>query len=79
MTDTEFKVFPNPTSDVLYFNIDNSTDYESVIYNLNGQELLKTRNTNQLNVKALNSGVYIIIVNDITNRRFHTEKIIKTN
>ena len=79
VTDTEFKVFPNPTSDVLYFNIDNSTDYESVIYNLNGQELLKTRNTNQLNVKALNSGVYIIIVNDITNRRFHTEKIIKTN
>ncbi len=69
----EFAVFPNPASD--YFNIElsakptlNSTFIE--IYNLFGalvhKEMINNRNE-KINVKGLNSGVYLIKIRDNKN------------
>lgn len=51
-----FKVYPNPTSDVINFN--KTTDV--AIYNLQGQQIRIERNVNQINVSDLQMGIYFL-------------------
>ena len=57
------KLYPNPASNVLYFEIENDQDIEGVrILNLNGQELLQSNlNTKSISIQSLSSGSYQII------------------
>lgn len=69
--EVEFKVYPNPTSDYLFFSKDVSDQKISVI-DLSGNIVLKTEfSQNGLDVSGLPSGVYFVVIED-TN-----EKIIK--
>lgn len=60
-----FAIYPNPVRDILHVNgnlIDNS-NYE--IYHLTGSLVLKGKLTNgQINVSALNKGIYIISISN---------------
>lgn len=57
-----FVVYPNPVSDVLKIDTIESIDGISV-YNLQGQLILESKNTNQLNVQSLASGHYLVKIN----------------
>jgi len=69
---TNIAIYPNPTSDIVYIE-GNYTQLKVSIYNVLGKEVLSVKNTNNINVAALPSGVYIICISDgvgQTNRKF---------
>ncbi|MGJ8684113.1 MAG: DUF7619 domain-containing protein [Nonlabens sp.] len=56
-------LFPNPASDKLYIQTENTID-AAIIYNLQGQQLIKTT-SKEIDVSSLNTGIYLIkILND---------------
>jgi surface protein len=69
---TNISIYPNPTDNTLFIS-GNETPIAVSIYNVLGKEVLSIKNTNNINVEALPSGVYVIrISNGIgqTNRKF---------
>jgi surface protein len=65
-------IYPNPTNNTLFIS-GNKTPIAVDIYNVLGKEVLSVKNTNNINVEALQSGVYVIRISDgvgQTNRKF---------
>ena len=65
-------IYPNPTDNTLFIS-GNKTPITVSIYNVLGKEVLSIKNTNNINVEALPSGVYMIRISDgvgQTNRKF---------
>ena len=65
-------LYPNPTDNTLFIS-GNATPIAITIYNLLGKEVLSIKNTNNINVQALPSGLYMIRLSDgvrQTNRKF---------
>ena len=66
------KVYPNPVKDKLFIS-GNESPITVTIFNVLGKEVLSIKNTNNINVQALPSGVYVIRISDgvgQTNRKF---------
>ncbi len=66
---TQMLVYPNPATDVLNININNTNfkNSEVVVYNISGAEVLKTNmavNNAQLNIETLCNGVYFVKVSN---------------
>jgi len=55
--DSKFTVYPNPSSTILYF--ENRVDL-AIIYDVEGRLVLSESNTNQMSVKTLDEGIYIL-------------------
>jgi len=69
---TNISIYPNPTNNTLFIS-GNETPITVAIYNVLGKEVLSVKNTNNINVQALPSGVYVIRISDgvgQTNRKF---------
>ena len=69
---TNIAIYPNPTNNTLFIT-GNETPIAVAIYNVLGKEVLSVKNTNNINVQALPSGVYVIRISDgvgQTNRKF---------
>ena len=65
-------IYPNPTNNTLFIS-GNETPIAVAIFNVLGKEVLSIKNTNNINVQALPSGVYVIRISDgvgQTNRKF---------
>jgi hypothetical protein len=65
-------IYPNPTNNTLFIS-GNETPIAVAIYNVLGKEVLSIKNTNNIDVQALPSGVYVIRISDDvgqTNRKF---------
>jgi len=65
-------IYPNPTNNTLFIT-GNEIPIAVAIYNVLGKEVLSVKNTNNINVQALPSGVYMIRISDgvgQTNRKF---------
>ena len=65
-------MYPNPTDNTLFIS-GNESSIAVVIYNVLGKEVLSIKNTNNINVQALPSGVYTIRISGgvgQTNRKF---------
>ncbi|CAI8334064.1 MAG: Uncharacterised protein [Cryomorphaceae bacterium] len=63
---------PNPTDNTLFIS-GNESVIAVAIYNVLGKEVLSVKNTNNINVQALPSGVYTIRISGgvgQTNRKF---------
>ncbi|MGY8925336.1 MAG: BspA family leucine-rich repeat surface protein [Flavobacteriales bacterium] len=68
----QIAIYPNPTNNTLFIT-GNETPITVAIYNVLGKEVLSIKNTNNINVQALPSGVYVIRISDgvgQTNRKF---------
>ena len=69
---TNISIYPNPTNNTLFIS-GNESPITVAIYNVLGKEVLSIKNTNNINVQALPSGVYVIRILDgigQTNRKF---------
>ncbi|MEO9501386.1 MAG: T9SS type A sorting domain-containing protein [Nonlabens ulvanivorans] len=66
-------IYPNPVKETLVLKTDKEIDSIS-IYNLQGQELIKT-NSKNINVNNLNSGIYLITIH--SNSQSQSLKFIK--
>ena len=70
-------VYPNPAKDVVSLTLQNNTEVkEVVLYNLTGQEMLRTNQTQNINVSDLANGAYFLKATT-TNGTSLTKKIIK--
>ena len=72
-TQLDIAIYPNPTSNTLFISGNETPQSAVAIYNVLGKEVLSLKNTNNINVKALPSGVYVIRISDgvgQTNRKF---------
>jgi len=56
-----FSIYPNPANDILNLNIEEE-NYSASIYNMLGQELIKVKNAENIDVKQLNTGVYKLLI-----------------
>lgn len=73
---TSVRVYPNPTSDILYLRTSEVADVELV--DINGRVLWKALSEGdeqQINMEALATGVYFLRIS--TGREIYTERIIK--
>ncbi len=71
----QFSVYPTPTKDIL--NIQSKTAIKSIaIYSKLGQLVLKSANTQQINISKLTSGIYFVKV-VATNGDFGVKKVVK--
>ena len=71
-TNYKLKVYPNPVKDKLFIS-GNKTPISISIFNVLGKEVISIKNTNNINVQALPSGVYTIRISDgveQANRKF---------
>ena len=71
-TQLDISIYPNPTNNTLFIS-GNETPIVITIYNVLGKEVLSVKNTNNINVQALPSGVYTIRISDgvgQTNKKF---------
>ncbi|WP_296636239.1 BspA family leucine-rich repeat surface protein [Polaribacter sp.] len=69
---TNISIYPNPVENSLIIS-GNDTPISVSIYNVLGKQVLSIKNTNNINVQALPSGVYVIRISDgvgQTNRKF---------
>jgi hypothetical protein len=72
LNETLFLIYPNPVKDKLFIQ-GVSNPLKVSIYNLLGKKVLSIKNTNNINVQSLPSGVYTIRISDgvgQTNRKF---------
>ena len=74
MLDNSLKIFPNPTEDIL-FTKGNKNLMSVSVYNMLGKEVLSKMNTNNIDVKILPKGVYIIKISDDVSQTYR--KFIK--
>ena len=69
---TNLSIYPNPVENSLFIS-GNDTPISVSIYNVLGKEVISIKNTNNINVQTLPSGVYTIRISDgvaQTNRKF---------
>lgn len=60
---SDVTIYPNPVKDVLHITSDKPINIIR-IFNVSGAELLRTANTNSVNVSHLPAGIYMVYVND---------------
>ena len=64
--ETAFKVFPNPTVDMLYFD----QPVNAEVFNTSGRLITTVKNAKELNVSDWETGVYIVATQQYGQRRF---------
>jgi hypothetical protein len=69
-----FSVYPNPVKDVLHLNSDRQIE-EISIYNIQGQLVLNTKNSNQIDISSLSTGQYLVKAS--SEGMQYTEKLVK--
>ena len=74
----DLEVFPNPASDLIQFNVDNTNNEELLIQviDISGKSLIsQTKKDQQLNIAGLSSGTYILSVQK--NRTLYSSTFFK--
>lgn len=75
-----FKIYPNPTSDFIFFESQNSTPIQSVeIFDINGKLIhsieLSSSDDSKINIESLNSGLYFAKIK--SENQYFTKRFIK--
>ena len=75
--DNIISAYPNPATDILYFNLDDDQAQTILIYNSLGQlEIEKMYIENSVKISKLNEGVYYLIIKGIR-KNYHSKFIIE--
>jgi len=67
------RIYPNPSSSIV--NIDHTEDLEIILFNILGQQILKT-NSKIIDISALDNGTYFLVAKD-SNNTITNFKLIK--
>ena len=68
----KIKMFPNPVSDILYF--ESNIEYKAELFSLEGQLLLSVMNPQKIELGSFENGIYFIAFH--SDRGIRIEKII---
>ena len=64
------RIYPNPTSEVIYIDVDGPLDFQVNLYGIDGRLLKATPNSNELQIESLPRGTYLLeIVDNKSNQR----------
>jgi len=76
---TQFKVYPNPTSEAIFITHPKEKSFEVSILNINGKQILKKtyQEQNPISLKKLSNGIYLINITSKNSKQTNTYKIIK--
>jgi len=59
----KLNIFPNPAKDIVHINFPQSDkDFTISVFNTEGRKILEGKNKNPIDISALNSGLYFILV-----------------
>jgi cytochrome c peroxidase len=77
-SDLDIKVWPNPTVDMVQVQLPEG-EYTLKLFELNGKLLQthKGQNLINLNLRDLQSGIYLLQIQSISSSQIHTRKIVK--
>ena len=72
-----FQIYPNPTKDILFFDVKNDIQILSIsLFNMLGSKIVEINNpTNKLNLSNINTGVYFINIQ--TDKGKFTKRLVK--
>jgi hypothetical protein len=75
----EIKVYPNPTSQLLYVSHPDLTSFQIQIVDMNGKQIYAgtIEKEEPLDVSNYTQGMYMVTIEDTTNHKKNTYKIIK--
>lgn len=73
-TQPNIRIYPNPVSDILYFESDNAMIIKIVLFDISGRKVLEQNQTDNISVSDLQKGSYILKLS--TDKGVQTEKII---
>jgi len=74
--DNGIRIYPNPTSDVINISMKNSSPALISIYSVSGNKVMEVEEVSSLNVSSLETGVYLVRIQDSNNALFF-KRIIK--
>lgn len=73
----KISIYPNPTSDVINIQTNNTTDFNIEIYDVVGKQIGSYKNQKSIDISNLTSGMYLIKIIDLENNLESSHKIIK--
>jgi len=76
---SELRIYPNPTSDIIYIESIDNTEYDVSIFNLNGQLIKNDNKVDQISIAMLPRGTYLLKAVSINTNRIYNYKIIKSD
>ncbi len=77
ITNLSINIYPNPTSNIINISGVDELEYESIIFDAQGKELIRLYNQSRLNIHSFPSGFYLLQIRDIKTLEKMSFKIIK--
>lgn len=77
ISSVDYKIYPNPTFDILNIELENSTNLKIEIYDLLGKKAVSFLNQKTMDISNLQNGIYLMKILDQDNNKFFTKRIIK--
>ncbi|WP_339662340.1 T9SS type A sorting domain-containing protein [uncultured Polaribacter sp.] len=77
---SNIRIYPNPASSRINFNLNNNEDLNVKIYNLLGKEVLNSsidETNNSISVATLSKGMYIAKIMSTDGKSFSTKRFVK--
>lgn len=71
---SDFVIYPNPVSDILYFDTTDTTIDKVILFDISGSKILEQNQVNNISVSHLQKGSYILKI--FSDKRVQAEKII---
>lgn len=75
---SKFVIYPNPVNEIMTIKFPNAGDTDVVIYNILGEEIIKSsfsEITNQIDISDFSSGIYLVTIK--TETSLITKKVVK--
>jgi len=77
LTQNNFQIFPNPSTDIIYIKSYSAEFFNFSIYDSFGKLVSTGHNCNQVDVSSLESGTYLILITDSQNNSYTMSKFLK--
>lgn len=72
--ENKIKIYPNPVTDILYFDTTGTTIEKIIVFDLSGRKIMEQNQVNTISVSGLQKGNYILKI--LSDKGVQTEKII---
>lgn len=72
--ENKIKIYPNPVTDILYFDTTDTIIEKAMVYDLSGRKIMEQNQVNTISVSDLQKGNYILKI--LSDKGIQTEKII---
>lgn len=76
LDDSTISIYPNPTTDVIYIEVEGNLSYSATLFDLKGKLIAKFKNTSSIDVGQLPTGTYLLEITDLVSGKNVVERII---